>query len=125
MNTKQPIKEHIAEYNFARARASFRQEAPRRRSAYPDEQLPRTKPPVRRDTTDDEDALYTTRAPNSTWRYSPQGPAYVEVHRAQPQAQRAITPPPTKGRVHPLLFVAVGMLLMLALWLAFGMVANW
>ncbi len=129
MSTKQPIKEHIAEYNFARARDSFRQEVPPQRSAYAgtrcDEQLLRTKPPVWRDTRDDEDALYTTHAPNSTRRYPPQGPAYVEVHRAQPQAQRAITPPSTKGRVHPLLFVAVGMLLMLALWLAFGMVANW
>src|SRR6266700_6121784 len=121
MSTKQPIKEHIAEYNFARARAQIYQGTPRRQSAYPDDQLPRTRPPARRDTTDDEDAIYTTRAPNSIRRYPP-GPAYVEVHnqRSRTQSQRAITPPRTQGSVHPLLFTAAGMLLMLAVWLAFG-----
>jgi hypothetical protein len=48
----------------------------------------------------------------------------VYDHRSHTQT-RIVTPSPTKGKVHPLLFVAVGMLLMLAVWLVIGVVANW
>lgn len=132
MSGKRPLREQVNEYNFAHARDSFRQqEPPRRQTAYTATESRPTRPPVQRDTVDDEE-VYPTRPPNSTRRYPPPGPAYVEVHdqrsrtRAQPRrTQRTIPTPQARGRPHALLFVGVGMLLMLALWLAFGMVANW
>lgn len=129
MTAKPPIKEHIAEYSFARARDSLRSDVSPRRTVHPDVSR-YTRPPIQRDTVDDDKVIYSARLPNSTRRYqaTPQGPSYVVVHdqrswcsshvQTQSSVQQVATQLTAKQKAHPLVFVGVGMLLMFGLWLA-------
>jgi hypothetical protein len=127
MSGRQPIKEQKAEYNFARARASFPppSEVPPRRTAQTADVERSTRPPVQHDTVDDEDVIYPTRTPNSTRRYASTTPPRTEIQVTHhPPTRRPSAPPPTR-RVHWLVPLGVGMLVMLILWQGGSLGLSW
>jgi len=71
----------------------------------------------------EEDDEYTTNIPRSAIRYSMERPYTIQ------QGNRRIVfhpePPPTKHRVHWMVFVGFGMASMLALWISLQMLGNW
>jgi hypothetical protein len=92
----------------------------------------------------DDDAIYTTRLPNSTRRYaaptttpSPHTVMRVTTHKGPPPVQRTsrtqapyqepdlVYAPPEKRRVHGLVYVGIGMVCMVVGWWALSSLAQW